>query len=133
MAVRDAERDGVHAGLTLDGRKRGADVRVEHGELELHVIEVGVRAPPTDLSVIFGDERGKGLWTRVCSDDVHAFPAVSVNTYHLVVDGVRLAGERLVDAAVFDRVDAEDIGLLERPCRDVPRKLPVAGLHTPSF
>ena len=53
--------------------------------------------------------------------------------YHFVVDGVSLAGELLIDAVVFDRVDTEDVGLLERPCRNVVRELPVAGLDTSSF
>ena len=75
MAIRDAERDGVRAGLALDGRERGADVRVEHGELELHVVDVGVRAPPADLRVVLGDERGESLYIAGRSDDRHIMTA----------------------------------------------------------
>ena len=66
MAVRDAERDGVHAGLTLDGRKRGADVRVEHGELELQVLEARIRLPRASLGVLLRDVCRKGLCIGAC-------------------------------------------------------------------
>ena len=44
----------------------------------------------------------------------------------MVVDGIRLPREGLIDAMVLDGIDTEDIRLLERPRRDVLRKLPVA-------
>ena len=45
VPVRDAERDRVLAGLAGDGGERGADVRVEHRELELEVRKAGVGDP----------------------------------------------------------------------------------------
>jgi len=64
VAVWDAERGSVQAGFSLDGEERGADVRVEHGELELEVVQAGV-GHPTALGVVPGDARLKCLWIIV--------------------------------------------------------------------
>ena len=61
VPVGDAESDRVHAGFVPHRRERGANVRVQHGELELHVLDVGVCAPQADLGIELGDERGESL------------------------------------------------------------------------
>ena len=45
MAVWHAERHRVLAGLAWHGRQRGAHMRVEHRELELHVLDARIRLP----------------------------------------------------------------------------------------
>lgn len=57
VAVRDAERDRVLAGLAGDGGQRGADVRVEHRELELEVLDAGEGLPRVEVRVVLGDVR----------------------------------------------------------------------------
>ncbi len=47
-------------------------------------------------------------------------------TYDTVIDGISLSRERFVDAMVLNRVNAEHMGLLERPRSNVVGKLPVA-------
>ena len=64
MAIRHTEGHLVFARPASDGRQRGPNVRVEHSELELHVVYVGVRAPQAELGVVLGDERGESLHRR---------------------------------------------------------------------
>ena len=45
VPVRHTECDRVLPGFACDRRERGADVRVEHGKLELQVVDARVRLP----------------------------------------------------------------------------------------
>lgn len=45
VSIRYTEGDRVLASLAWDRRQRSADVRVEHGKLELHVLDARVRLP----------------------------------------------------------------------------------------
>ena len=66
MPVGDAERNRVFPRLACDGRKRGPDVRVEHGELELQVLEARIRLPRASLGVVLRDVCRKGLCIGAC-------------------------------------------------------------------
>ena len=54
VAVGYAERGSVQARLSGDGAERSADVRVEHGEVNLDVVQPGVRRPSA-LGIVPGD------------------------------------------------------------------------------
>ncbi len=56
VPVRDAECGAVHARLAIDGEEPGTDVRVEHGELELQIVQPRV-GRPSPLRVVPGDMR----------------------------------------------------------------------------
>ncbi len=107
MPVRRAEGDRVFAGRPAHRREGSADMGIEHRELELEIIDAGVRHPHALLRVKLRDVRAK---------------------HEIVVVGVELAGLGLVHAVVLDLVDAQNERLLERPCRDVKCELGVAGL-----
>ena len=68
MPIRHAERNRVLAGLARYGGQRRADVRVEHRELELEVVDARVRLEGSRLRVVlrdFGSEDlCKGLTNR---------------------------------------------------------------------
>jgi hypothetical protein len=54
VAVGNAERCAVEAGLSRDGAESSADVGVEHGEVELEVVQPGVWRPAA-LGIVPGD------------------------------------------------------------------------------
>ena len=62
VAVGYAERGSVQARLSGDGAERGADVRVEHGEVDLDVVQPGVRYPSA-----LGIEPGDVGLERLCT------------------------------------------------------------------
>lgn len=55
MPVRGAERNRIHARFSGYSWKGRADMRVEHGELELDVLDAGERLPGATTSVVLGN------------------------------------------------------------------------------
>lgn len=55
MTIGCAESLGIFSWFTGDGEEPGPDVRIKHGELELQILDVGVRLPFAFLGIIFGD------------------------------------------------------------------------------
>lgn len=64
VPVRDAEGNRVLARLSRDREKRGPNVGVEHGEVELQVLDAGVRLPHVQLGIVLGDVRSVRLRRR---------------------------------------------------------------------
>ena len=61
VTVGDAERCAVQAGCSCDGTESSADVWVEHGEVELDVVQSRVRRPSA-LGIVPGDMGFECLW-----------------------------------------------------------------------
>lgn len=51
MSVRHPELSGVRSRRARDGHQPGADVRVEHRKLELHILNAGVGNPASGWRV----------------------------------------------------------------------------------
>lgn len=116
MPVGSPELDRVFTGDTISRRRQeSADVRVEHGEVELQVIEAGIRLPRGCFRVPARDVRVEDLYVSL--DGVGKCRTWC--TYNLVVDGIVRPGFCLVDHVVCSSVDAKDLVFLERPRRDI--------------
>ena len=61
VTVRYPEADLICTLLAFLWRERGANMRVEHGELKLHVLDAGVWFPDVGLGVVLRDVRREGL------------------------------------------------------------------------
>lgn len=90
-------------------------MRVKHGEVELEVVEAGIRLPRGRLRVPARDVRVKDLCVSL--DGVGK--CQTWRTYNLIVDGIVRPGFCLVDHVVCSSVDAKDLVFLECPRRDI--------------
>jgi hypothetical protein len=125
VAVGNVERGSVEAGFTGDGAERGADVQVEHREIELEVMQPRVGHPST-LGIVPGDVALEHLWTTTDQWCVYW----EGKTHDGFVDGVMLAWRGFVHEVMRCSVDTEPKALPERPGCYITRELHVSRLNT---
>jgi hypothetical protein len=120
VPVRCTECDRVFAWRSCDGQEGGSDVGIQHGKLQLHIIDSGVRLPLRGCRIVFGDmccvDLGKGKTRNMQKGETH----------DLVVDGVCLGGLSLVHFVMRDAINSENMVFLEGPACNFARELLIA-------
>lgn len=101
MAVRRPERCRILSWRATSWRQSGPNKRIEHGKLQLEVLQARVTLPLALGGVPFGNIRRE---------------------LDLIVDSILLLGLCRIDEVVLNTVDLQDEVLLERPRCDLPRE-----------
>jgi hypothetical protein len=90
VPVRDAECGAVQARLAIDGEEPGTDVRVEHGELELQIVQPKVGRPYPSRTGRYAPHRPvEGGWLR--KQDYIPWSHQQEKTHDILVDGILFA------------------------------------------
>ncbi len=125
VAVWCAEGDFVFTGFTSDGRKRSADVGIEHRELELEVRQPRVGLKGARGGIETRNVRGVHLSSLIRGDHDKG-----KETYNLVVGSVVFFRLGFIDQMMSRFVNTENQGLLECPGRKIACKLSVTRFST---
>jgi hypothetical protein len=92
VSVGNAERGTVKAGVSGRGEECGTDVWIEHGKLDLEIVQSRV-GQPSALGVVLGDARLEDLWS---SQEITVQVHRQKMTYNILVDSIMFARGSLI-------------------------------------